>query len=482
MEYLIPGEMPAAVREHFQEWGVRSQNRTVYVPTEIIGYTVPDDEYQNEIHCNQFQEAAGLTEAFIAQNSHRTDVEGLTLIWNGTTNRTYKVLYGEDDDEAGSPRVRRLLERLAREFKKDIFVVGSEGSCFSGGRDDYCQPHTPEDYDGLLDPICLHFNCARRGNRRNRENLTQLYNFPLATDRGLAPQVRANPLRPAGGAIINDTNGQAVAEVDEDVIYILVNIDVSEEQYINRNYVWSYWGHDAEVLEKILRDAFPIVIAQGKKIREDPVGRQREVLAGQREQAVNQFLAHLTPPNQNRVRKTEAQIEENENKARQSLEKYLAAQRELERLQIELSLLQKNPHTENEGARQEVENVLQMPHVIGIGFGRTLEVYTNTIYIEWGGQLYRIGAFKLEIDFNRGVRIFNYTNSFRGYQHPHVLNREGEPCFGNISNIVAQMLRERQLEMLVTVLIEYLQSYNPEYPRGRIEGWPIVQREEVGAA
>lgn len=473
VEYLIPGEMPDAVRLHFTQTGVESRQRTVRVPAEITGYTVPE----GEVHCYAFHEGALLNEGFIARNTHQTDRNGLMVVWDGVPDRVYRVSYN------GSTRVTQALERLAQEFKRNIFALDAR-HCFSGEYYDDCQPHTEAEFGrNQDDSVCIHFNCAGRGNRRGRDDLVQLYEYPLTSDTGLARKVRKNPLNQAGGVLIADTNGQSVAEVDGGVIYILVNIEASEDRWDDYRDRTSYWGRNAQVLETILREAIPAAILQQEQLKLDPVAAQRARLAVRQEEAIGQFMAHTTPGIQERINNTQALIGQQENQARDSLQRYLAAQAEAERLQGELRLLMENPHAQDETLRQQLVNILAMPHVVGISFdGRSLEVYTDTMYIDWKQRRYKIGAFKMVIDFTRGVRLFNYTDAIRNIgQHPHVLNHEGTACFGNISEAVVRMLGAREIEMLVTILIEFLQSYNPQYPAASINPWPSVGRTERSA-
>ena len=465
-QYLIEGEIPDAVRIHFVDWMISTNTATVSVPRSVSGYLVPEAE----LHCSEFQAVARLSETYISSHTHETEVDEIFFVGEADDeNRVYTVNYPGE-----SQRTLRLLEQLAKEFKTDIVCMPPTERCFRSGSD-YCRLHEDEYGEPSSGTLYIHFNCAGR-NRGRRANLERLYEFSLEGTRGLASLVRTEPLKPAGGIIIYDTNGEAVAEVEDRVVYILVNLEASRDGGFLRG--TEYWSHNAQILERILREAIPMIIGGIDSTRvEELVTRRRELVAPRKEDAIERFLRDTDSSRSQRILRLERQVAEQSRTVRGNLQRYLQSASALRDIESELRAVRRTPNEEKENLRRQLENILTMPHVIGISYGETLEVYTDTIWIEWQGVRRKIGAFIMIIDFEDGVIIRNYANASPiSGPHPHI-DGEGYPCFGNISEAVAKLEAEREIEALVTVLIQFLESYEPGSPHEIVEHWPAEEVE-----
>jgi hypothetical protein len=95
-----------------------------------------------------------------------------------------------------------------------------------------------------------------------------------------------------------------------------------------------------------------------------------------------------------------------------------------------------------------------------------------------------VGQYKIEVNLqeNWRIRFHNEDNKRKGYwhsgdyacNHPHV-NREGEGCLGNLSELVASTQTSFEIGPLVDVLIQYLQSANLEDPAGSyLYKWDLI--------
>ena len=92
---------------------------------------------------------------------------------------------------------------------------------------------------------------------------------------------------------------------------------------------------------------------------------------------------------------------------------------------------------------------------------KELKAYTPTVYIHHEGTDYEIGEFEVKIAFESGrLSITNLTNPNDGYDHPHI--NGGTVCLGNISTGIAKMIAESEYVGTLTVLHEYLKSYNKD--------------------
>lgn len=106
-----------------------------------------------------------------------------------------------------------------------------------------------------------------------------------------------------------------------------------------------------------------------------------------------------------------------------------------------------------------------------------LTVYTKPIVIDHCGTRYHIGRFRIKIHSDGYVRMFNTTRQVGGLYHPHVRN-DGDPCLGNIQELVPSLIASRKYAALVSLCIQYLKSYNREGPYDDIEVWPIAKQTD----
>lgn len=110
-----------------------------------------------------------------------------------------------------------------------------------------------------------------------------------------------------------------------------------------------------------------------------------------------------------------------------------------------------------------------------------ISVFTNEIYIEYEEDDYYIGKFRIDIQpVDSVIKIINTIKKVSGYHHPHI-SQDGTPCFGNIASTVYYLLIHQDIYQLVTLLIEFLKSYNEDNPYKKIQAWdPNYDEEEEG--
>lgn len=128
-----------------------------------------------------------------------------------------------------------------------------------------------------------------------------------------------------------------------------------------------------------------------------------------------------------------------------------------------------------EAREREYEDVLQMRLVRAIEVeGSRITILTEPIAVEHEGRRYLIGEFSLEVDLNGTITIRNLSNTIRkgGWEHPHV--QGGLPCLGNVRDGMMKLLGEGALVPLTSILIQFLESYEPETAYSTIESWEQV--------
>jgi len=100
-----------------------------------------------------------------------------------------------------------------------------------------------------------------------------------------------------------------------------------------------------------------------------------------------------------------------------------------------------------------------------------IRVVTDPVVLEHDGVRYDIGDFALDIDVDRGVRILNLrnTSASTGWDHPHVQGTV--PCLGNLQEGCELLLGQLELVPLVSLLLQFLDTYDPTTAYGPISLW-----------
>jgi hypothetical protein len=128
-------------------------------------------------------------------------------------------------------------------------------------------------------------------------------------------------------------------------------------------------------------------------------------------------------------------------------------------------------------AAAELRRLAEVPGVAGVEAdleSGTLTVQTAPILIAWNCVEYALGSFRLHLDLAGDVRIESVERPGprAAWEHPHV--QGGLPCLGNIRAGVLKLIAEYELALAAQVLIDFLQTYQPDEAYTPIEGWPKV--------
>ena len=131
--------------------------------------------------------------------------------------------------------------------------------------------------------------------------------------------------------------------------------------------------------------------------------------------------------------------------------------------------------TERAQFERDFDQLESLPYVRGVEVnGSAVRVLTGEIIIKHEGQRYKIGRFALELDLKEGLRVVNLENTGdkSAWDHPHV--QASLPCLGNLRDGFEKLLGECQIVPLVSMLVQFLGSYNPETAYCPIEHWEKV--------
>ena len=249
------------------------------------------------------------------------------------------------------------------------------------------------------------------------------------------------------GIPIADDEGTVIAEVFGTTIYVLCdlvhepeNVDVIMDAILER------YAHilefSPEEIEKHFEDLKKKEHLRVKRAYVRACSRRRE-------SRISQCQSNL--------RSTEQEIN--------NLQRAIAGH--VERLQgfrRELELLKHMDDDTNYGA--EYDKLLEVPQVEDVQVSDKVSVTTSEIAITHRGKTYPMGRFRIDFLLNDRfgvVRCYNLDRSFDGgeYYHPHIRG-SGECCFGNMAEGIGQLVGEFQFSIATQMIIQFLNSYNPD--------------------
>jgi hypothetical protein len=127
---------------------------------------------------------------------------------------------------------------------------------------------------------------------------------------------------------------------------------------------------------------------------------------------------------------------------------------------------------EQQDIEADFDQLTALPHVVAVETDDSaVRVFTDVIHIEHAGRRHKIGMFVLDLDLERGIAVNNVTNTGQKLQwdHPHV--QGGKPCLGGLRSGLERLLGECQFAPLVSMLIQFLESYDEETAYSPVTSW-----------
>ena len=278
------------------------------------------------------------------------------------------------------------------------------------------------------------------------------------------------------GQILRDQEGRAVAEIAGRNIYILFNL----------------LGQHGELRSLLLRRLLDLSLPRLLKelAATSPLGldplqaaietlrQETDVLATtwdrQRQLALRQaYLQECQSRVQHETTFLEREMQFIENNLEEYGRQITAETRRLHTYQERLNTLRGSPSAP-ERHLKDLDQLKELAEIrdVHIHDGR-ITVVTNPLQVEYGGQEFHLGSFRMEISFAGDIRIRNLTNALGAYDHPHIY--QGRPCLGNVREGVAKMIGEYHFVAAVYVLLDFLKTINPKDWRIPILYWQEVR-------
>lgn len=263
---------------------------------------------------------------------------------------------------------------------------------------------------------------------------------------------------PAMGAVIYDQSGAwpLVAVVDR-TIYVLFRVHESISQ------------KTFALMTELMRLAHPLLLRSAEDRRVSDQERAMVAYVAMRKRQARSELVRQ----QNESTNLDKQLRD---LSQQMVEAERTRLQKAEYLKVLKGLVER----EEGGMQEEFAAMSRLPHVRRVmARGQDLVICTDDLSY----QDLLLGCFEITIKLQGGVEIRNLTLQKRWegriVDHPHVT--DGDPCWGNIRNGIAQLIARGQYVELTQVILSFLQAVNEGDTYGkRIAAWRTVEGRDNG--
>lgn len=328
--------------------------------------------------------------------------------------------------------------------------------CDHGGR------HEPIN-DGRLH-ICIW--TASKDYETNHEAPEQLFGEKLVTD-GL-PTIKSID---GVGCVLVDEGGVEFGQMVDDTVYLFYPL--TDDDY---PFKWAGKGPSA-LYRRMLEEVVFYRTATKEQLEE----RVRAI--GERNKARFQesYARLCTRRVDQMIGNSRNAIERNPNKVREYQQLIVQLVRESAEAQTRIDYLVNNREEAAKRYVNDFDKLFDSPKVVDVRVnGDRIQVFTKTLYcVDPRSNLtHEIGAFRIDIHINGGVRWHNLTRTVNGHwsgcQAPHI-NSNGEACLGNMEEVIPQLTADYEFAALAMVCIQFVESVNVNDSAGQyINRWPVA--------
>jgi hypothetical protein len=276
---------------------------------------------------------------------------------------------------------------------------------------------------------------------------------------GLVGEQRRAMMPSFHGESIKDTNGDVIAEIVENNLYILNNLPRVSGDNVTR------------IFERIMSAYFAIRKQPESLISKIKMGFKKTLPTNSARRQFINGCTSLIDINVSAMERTVEKCDYELSVCNQSIVNY-SRERDITLQKLEPMKISRTKR--EEWADKEYDTLCAIPHIKNVEMeNNVLKLYTDLIKITYNDVLYNMGEYKIEIytdGSNEGVRVFNLTKQREGLQHPHI-HRNGHCCLGNIAQGVGKLVAEYEYTVLAQLIVNYLQTYNPSSEYGSIRLW-----------
>lgn len=127
---------------------------------------------------------------------------------------------------------------------------------------------------------------------------------------------------------------------------------------------------------------------------------------------------------------------------------------------------------------KDFERLLNLSYVRAVDVGSSLlDVYTDTVFIDYNGKRYEIGMFQISIDmFQNSIRLQNFTSTHpEGHHHPY---GDSNLCWGSLTTPIRNALAGKEYTAAAQYIIQALHSAEGDHPE-YVKEWKEVSKNEL---
>ena len=253
------------------------------------------------------------------------------------------------------------------------------------------------------------------------------------------------------GEEIKDDEGLVLAKVDHNCIVILVDITAADNEA------------GRAILSHVVERAIPLLNFDVA----DQVERQKWAISEQYETFHKSAL-------RSRIADRTTEVHRLEREETDLYFRLVNTERELPLAKQELEQLEKTAERKSGHiVEKQAEGIMsliatgQYEEVTPANDG-SLYARTSNILIEHNDWVFELARYEINIDATGKVTILSADGiDADGYPHPHV-DGNGKPCWGNIGGDVAKAIGRMRVFETLTLLYDFVASYNPDGPFIRI--------------
>lgn len=367
---------------------------------------------------------------------------------------TYTITCTNHSDVDHNVGIERVLKQYAQTLKKNIWY-----SC-PHHEEQSPNPHLPPDTIEIL------FWCTSEHMRSDTSDGSRVY-FGIETDsNGHGDTFYFPSGYESQPGVYQDPQGHNVLQVIGNTLYVFFDLPHSE--------------HNQAELMTALMELYastldPKEVAMRKKVSETAAQKRvGEVLALTLANIPNTEIAR----EKNNLQSYEQKVETYQIEMMSYMRKLVQSRLRLQQLEATKGNLETRVNRELKSIKK-IKGVKKLTTRMN-----TLRVMTETIYIETPVAKYEIGEFALEYGQDGTLKIINQTRRVdyasrteRPLDHPHV--RQGDPCWGNMSEIMQYVL-SGEIAMATAMIMEYLKNYTQGDAWAPLDQWPKVLDTPTG--
>lgn len=304
----------------------------------------------------------------------------------------------------------------------------------------------------------------------NQDNRQSETNVPRQVF-GVTVHCRETPYLPSDEGM---RNGNVIMDSD----YPVAEVVNGNTLYIFHDLV--HTGHSDEIalLEKILEEASILLSGDEEQIKE----MRERLLAAKTERSRADYVTLCNKRYDAQIRQSKRTYEQSQRQIDDYQQALVSAIRQREEAGRVLGELESGQTKDADSHLAEYEKLLSLDKITGVEVvGNQVTYHTKVLHCTdpRTNRVHEVGAFKITINVENGsVRFYNTTRRINGHNRrmhaPHVFP-SGEPCLGNVSQYLPDLIAKYEFAAVADVVIAFIENVNINDAAGAyVNRWPYL--------